>query len=145
MTTLTERKRVAKAARLMKNNLAPEAAQPVSVLAKYVPAPPTPECAITWEGEGFVLTVREGQTLRIPATLEGLRALATNLRARAAAASSGATPRLGSAVYPTQFDVDNWLKVRANTTHAAHVASEEENRRIAEAAAEAAKNSDLGF
>jgi hypothetical protein len=111
-----------------------------SVLAKYEPLPPGRACPISWNGEGFDLEVQPGRIVKIPATSAGLQILARNLVERASAAATGAKPHLGSECYPTQWQIDQWLKVKS-----ASAAEISETRRAASAAGVRDTVEDLGI
>lgn len=91
----------------------PSAAEPRKTVL-YEPQSPSGRVEISYSGDGFVLHLGSHDVALTdgPNTLTVLR---TILRAQASAAKYAATPRLGSECYPTQHDVNMWLKLREAT------------------------------
>lgn len=91
----------------------PSPAEPRKTIL-YEPQSPSGRVEISYSGDGFVLHLGSHDVALTdgPNTLAVLR---TILRAQASAAKYAATPRLGSECYPTQHDVNVWLKLREAT------------------------------
>jgi hypothetical protein len=83
-----------------------------SVLKKYEPKVPPERCAISYTGTALAVTLREGQTVEIPETVEGLRVLRNILMAQRAARLAGSCPTLCSDSFPTQHQIDAWMKLK---------------------------------
>lgn len=115
--TLTARQKARAAARAAR--LAPPSPPvPSSRPASLAPAPCPPSGRVEIEDapDGLRAILRDGQSILIPENLNGLRILRNILRAHRAAAIARATPRIGSDCYPTQAQIDAWLKVKQLST-----------------------------
>jgi hypothetical protein len=114
--TLTERKKNAAAEKATARAAASAPKTPVSVLKKYAPVPPEKFCRVAWDSinDGLVVELSENHHTTIPASARGAEILLRILRSRYAASVAAATPMLGSETYPTQAQVNGWLKMKAD-------------------------------
>lgn len=115
--TLTARQKArsaARAARLAPPSPPVPASRPASLAP--TPQPPSGRVEIEDAPEGLRAILRDGQSILIPETPNGLRILRNILRAHRAAAISHAAPRIGSDCYPTQAQIDAWLKAKQLST-----------------------------
>jgi len=95
-----------------------KSSKPISVLAKYEPEPPNGELILKWDGERMMVRAANGWNIFIPLTEKGLILLQNTLREHYFAAKSAAKPLLGSTTYPTQHQIDQYLRMNLRASPA---------------------------